>query len=183
MVQDDVGYALHFIVPRDSYNRHRHVVMPGSIDGDQTVDGTIQKQLGILVYQIRAVAMAGDEVKITLVQKMVLNPAHDHGSVALTHFRDHNPDSETSLRAQRAGEKVGTIVEFSCRRKNPVFYLLQDRCGNWGLIDNEGDGGRGEPEIIRQLLQTHGAVATTVSGTRIPAALLSWLPRHRRSLA
>src|SRR5271155_1008514 len=101
--------------------------MPWGIHGDQAVDGATQKKLRILVDQIRLVTMAGDEVEISFLQKMVFDSAHDHGGVTFAHFRDNYADDETAAGSQGPGKKVGAVVEFARGGENAVFRFLRNR--------------------------------------------------------
>src|SRR5207244_5898359 len=51
------------------------------------------------------------------------------------------------------GKKIGTIVELACCREDTVFRVLRNRVGYGRTVDNQRNGGRRQPEIIRQFLE------------------------------
>ena len=111
-------------------------------------------------------AVANDKVKVSLLQEMILDAAHDGGGVAIADFGDDDANGEAALSAQGAGKKVGTVFIFSGGGKNSVFGFRRDGVGDGRTIDDERDSGRRKSEALRQLLEAdrfrahaHGARA------------------------
>src|SRR6059058_3852605 len=111
---------------------------------------------------------------------MVFDSAHHHGSVALAHLRYHDADGETALRTQRARKEIRAVIELSRGGENPVLGVLRNRRSHGRLIDHEGNGSGRKTEMISQFLETNRLLSPR---SVFPAILLSWLPRHGRSLA
>src|SRR5215470_5265848 len=126
MVEHDVDDALDVVVAGDGDNWHGEVQVPRSIDGDQSVDGALEKHARVLVDEVGAVAMAGDKVEVAFLQKIIFDAAHDGGGISVADLRDDDTDGEAALRAQGAGKKVGTVFEFSGGGENAVLRLLGD---------------------------------------------------------
>ncbi len=155
VVEDDVGDTGDFVVSGDGDDGQREVEVPGGIDGDEAIHRSLLEHTWVLVDQIGTVAMAGDEVEVTLLQEIVFDAAHDGGGIAVTDFGDDDSDGETALGAQRAGEEVGTIFEFAGGGEDAVFGLLRDGVGDAGAVDDEGDGGGRKIEVLRQSFEAH----------------------------
>jgi len=141
VIEDDVGHTIHIVVAGDRDHRHRKVEVPGSIDGDEAIDRALEQHAGIFVDEIGAVAMAGDEIKVTFLEKVVFDTAHDGGGISVADFGNDDADREAALRAQRTCEKVGTVFKLSGGGEDAVFSLLRYGIGDVGAVDNQGDGG------------------------------------------
>ena len=156
MIQDNVGDALDVVMSGHGDDGHREVEIPGGVDGDETVDGAFQKHARILVDEIGAMAVAGDKVEIALLQEVIFDAAHDGSGIAVADLGDNDTDGKTALGAERAGKEIGTIFEFAGGSEDSVFGGLRDGIGDARAIDDQGDGGRGKCEVLRQLFQAHG---------------------------
>jgi hypothetical protein len=77
----------------------RQIVRPRSVNGDEAVHKGAEKNSRDILDQIRTVAMAGNEIEIASLQKMVFDAAHDGSGIALTHFRHNHADRKAPLRA------------------------------------------------------------------------------------
>ena len=156
MVEDDVGYALDFVVAGDGDHGHGEVEVPGSVDGDEAVDGAFQEHARIFVDEIGAVAMAGDEVEIALLQEVIFDSAHDRSGIAVADFGDDDADGKAALGAQGAGKEIGAIFEFAGGGEDAVLGFLRNGVGDAGAVDDERDGGGRKSEVLRQFFEAHG---------------------------
>src|SRR5262252_10307335 len=102
MVEHDVDDALDVVVAGNGDDGDGEIEAPGCIDGDQSVDGALQKHARVFVDQVGAVAMAGDEIKVAFLQEIVFDTAHDGGGVSVADFGNDHADGEAALRAQGA---------------------------------------------------------------------------------
>ena len=100
MIKHNVDDAFDLVMSRDGYDRNRQIMMPGRVHSDKPVHGSIQKHPGIFIDKVGPVAMTGDEIKVSFPEKMILDAAHDHCGISITHFRDDHADSEAALSAQ-----------------------------------------------------------------------------------
>ena len=100
-------------------------------------------------------AMAGDEIEVSLLQEIVFDSAHDGGGIAVADFGDDDSDGEATLSAQGAGEEIGTIFELAGGGEDAIFGVLRDGIGDAGSIDDQGDGGGGEVEVLREFFEAH----------------------------
>ena len=156
MIESDIGDTLYVIVSGDGDDGDGEVEMPGRVDGDEAVDGAFQKHSWVFVDEIGAMAMAGDEIEVTLLQEIVFDSAHDGGGIAVADFGDDDSDGEAALGTQGAGEEIGTILEFAGGGEDAVFGVLRDGIGDAGSINDEGDGGGGEVKVLREFFEAHG---------------------------
>src|ERR1039458_3854130 len=101
-------------------------MMPGRVDRNHAIHVAVQKHLRVLVDQVWPVAMTGDEVEVTFLQEIVLNPAEDCGGVALADFGDDDAYRETAAGAKRGRQEIWSADEVACRRHNPFLGFLRN---------------------------------------------------------
>lgn len=101
-------------------------------------------------------AVAGDEVKISLLQKEVFDAAHDRSGIAVADFGNDDANREAALGSQGSGEKVGAIFVLLDGGENAIFRVLGDGVGDTGTVDDQRDCGRREAEEFGEILQTDG---------------------------
>src|SRR5208337_4796361 len=125
----------------------------GSVKRDQPIHGTRQQHARILVYEIVAMAMAGDQIKITFPQQMALDTAHDHGGIAFAHLWNQDADGKTARRARPAGGKTGTVVQFAGGGKNA--FLGRPRYGirHRSLVHDQGNRSWRQAKVVGQDLE------------------------------
>src|SRR4029077_3208590 len=99
VVKHNVGHALHVVVSGHGDDRHGKVQVPRGIDGDEAVHRSFQEHPRIFVDQIGAVAVAGDKVEVSLLEKIIFHAAHDGRGITVTDFRDDDADGEAALSA------------------------------------------------------------------------------------
>ncbi len=156
MIESDIGDAFYVIVSGDGDDGDGEVEMPGRVDGDEAVDGAFQKHSWVFIDEVGAMAMAGDEIEVSLLQEIVFDATHDGGGIAVADFGDDDSDGEAALGAQGAGEEIGTIFEFAGGGEDAILGVLRDGIGDAGSIDDEGDGGGGEVEMLGEFFEAHG---------------------------
>lgn len=156
MVEDNVGDTFDIVVPGHGDHGHGKVETPGSVDGDEAVDGAFHENVRVFIDEIGAVPMAGDEVEVTLLQEVIFDAAHDGSGIAVADFGNNYADGKAALRAQGAGKEVGTIFEFAGSGEDAIFGVLGDGVGDGRTVDDKRDSGGGKGEVFRQVFQTHG---------------------------
>jgi hypothetical protein len=86
---------------------------------------------------------------------------------------DQNSDRKAASLPQTARQDIGPVVEFAGRRQDTLPGLRWNFAGRGRVIEDDGDGGRGEIQVFGQKLQTDG-----LSGLmrRLASAGQSWRP-------
>ena len=100
VVEDNIGDTFHMIVARHGNDRNGQRESPRGVDGDQTIDGTLEEEPGILINQVSAVAVADDEIEISFLEEMVFDSTHDGSRITIADFGHDDADGETTLSAQ-----------------------------------------------------------------------------------
>lgn len=81
-------------------------------------------------------AVAGDEIEVAFLEKIVFDAAHDRGGIAVADLGYDDSDGKAALGAERAGEEIGAVLEFSGGGEDTVLGLLGDGIGNIGAVDD-----------------------------------------------
>ena len=164
MVQNNVDDAADVVVAGNSDDGDREVEVPGRVDGNEAVDGTLEKHAGVFVDEVGAMAVAGDEVEVALLEEIVFEAAHDRGGVAVADLGNDNADGEAALGAQGTGEKIRTVLELAGGGENAILGLLGDGIGDVGTIDDERNGGGRKAEVIGQFFEAYRLLGSAGSG-------------------
>jgi hypothetical protein len=99
VVQFNVGHPFSITVSGNGNNRKDGSPVIRRIYGNYAFNAAIGQQTAILPEQVKIVAVADDEVKIALLQKMVFNTAKHHRRITVAKLRDKDADGVTALRA------------------------------------------------------------------------------------
>ena len=83
----------------------------------------------------------------------MLYAADDGRAVGVANFFRDYSDGVGALVAQRAGEKIGSIIKFLRSGVNPVLGLLRNRAGRRRIIENRRYRTRSEPDVLSDGLQ------------------------------
>ena len=75
------------------------MVRADGIHGNQTFHGALLEQTGILLDQVRTVPVTDDEIKVAVLEQLILNSSENQGRVALADLRDHHTDGKAALGA------------------------------------------------------------------------------------
>src|ERR1700730_9493652 len=76
VIQHDIAHAFGVMMARYGNDGHGGTAAPGRVDQDDAVDRSFEQQLRVLVNQVGAMAMTGNEVEIALLKKTVLDATH-----------------------------------------------------------------------------------------------------------
>jgi len=156
VVENDVGYAADFIMSRYGDDGDGERKRPGSVDGDEAVDGALDEEARIFVDEISAMAVADDEIKVSFLQEKILDAAHDRGGIAVADLRDNDADGEAVPGTQGAGEEIGAILKFAGGDEDAILRLLRNGIGDGRAIDDQRNGGGRKGEVLREFLQAQG---------------------------
>ena len=92
--------------------------MPRRAHYNQPVDRAVVEELGVFIDEIGPEAVAGNEVEIAFLQKVVFDSAQDSDVIALADLRHEYADGETASGTETACKEIGTIVQFASGREN-----------------------------------------------------------------
>src|SRR5215212_4811491 len=121
MIEHDVRQSLNIVMAGYRRDRQWQQVAAWSVNGDDAVNATIQKQLRVFVQQVRLMTMAGDDIKIARLQQLLFDSAHDFGSVAAADFRHQHSERMAAPRAKAAREKMRAVVEAASGFKDAIL--------------------------------------------------------------
>jgi len=79
----------------------------------------------------------------------------------IVEIRDQNADGKRLLLAQGASVEAGTVIELCGSLKNAVARFLRNGADAGGIVEDQGDGGWGQVEILAK-----GPEADGLSGER-----------------
>jgi hypothetical protein len=151
MVEDDVRHAGHFAVARNSHARDINAVRKNRVHGDQSFYRALLQKKRIFGYELIPVVVADHKIKIALLQKMILNPGHDQGSVSLADFGNHNTNRETALLPERPGEMIGPVIQFARGGTNQFLGALRNRFCSRRPVDHEGNSGLRQAKVLCEM--------------------------------
>lgn len=99
MVEENVGNTFEVFMPGDGHSGKAKLVLESGIDEDQALGASTLEETGILVDEVRLVAMMGAEIKVAFLHEEVADTAHDHGVIAIVEFGDEHTHGERALLA------------------------------------------------------------------------------------
>ncbi len=70
------------------------------------------------------VRMRHHQEEKTMLAKMLFDPADHHRTVRISDLRD-DPDRVSTLYPQRAGKKIGPVIQLSSRIQDTIFGVLR----------------------------------------------------------
>ncbi len=112
------------------------------VNRDQSLDAAFEHQLRITFEQVLAMMMTGDEVEVTFLEQVFLNPTQHLRRIAAAQLRNQHAQRECALRPQRTRDVVRLVIEFPGRLKDAIFRLLGNGIGRLRLIQNQREGSR-----------------------------------------
>src|SRR6185312_15080429 len=102
VVDLDTGNVIPAAVAGDRDHGNPQLLEHGRVDRNDAFDRPGEQQARVGLQQVRAVAVADDEVEELLLQERVFDAAEHGGRVSLTDLRDHDADGEAAPLAQSA---------------------------------------------------------------------------------
>src|ERR1700733_5902956 len=156
MVEHDVGNSAHTLVAGNCNHGQRNLVNQIGVDRNQTLRAPADQHAGVLLDQVRPVAVVGYEVEILFLEKPVSNASHHFRVIAVGEDRNQNADGHGAAISQGSGEETGLIVEFERCLADSLPRSFRNGA-SWNLVQNDRYGRRIEIEISRKGLETDGA--------------------------
>ena len=157
LIEDDVRDAFDFAMAgNDDGRENAEAFFEGGIDKDEAFNGAIHEEARVLLDEIGFAAMACGEVEVAFFNEVLFDPAeHLHG-IAVTEFGNEDADGESLAFAQRAREEAGAVVEFGRSFNDAIASFLRNGTDAGSVIQNQGNGGRREVEVLAQCAQADG---------------------------
>jgi hypothetical protein len=140
-------------VARDGHHRHGQRLGKRRVERDDAFHRAIDQQLLVLVDEVVAVAVAGEEVEIARLQQVILDAAERQSHVPLAHVRDQHANRQAALPRQRPGERVRLIAELPGRGDDAVLGALRDGVGRRRLVEDQRDGRRRQVQLFGEKTQ------------------------------
>ena len=131
MVEDDVGDAGSLDVRGDSDGGDRDAFAQLGVDEQETVDGAVHEEVGVLVDEVGAAEVADGEVEVAGLEEILLDTEHEAGEVAFAELRDDDPDGVGEPGAEHAGVQVGAVLKFFGGGEDTLACLRRDGFGDW----------------------------------------------------
>ena len=110
MVDHDVRDAVDLAVPRHRHHGHGQRRADRRVDQDQAIDRSVEHQPRVLVDEVGAMPVAGDEVQVAGLQQRVFDPAHHQRRIAFADLRHHHADGQRAAVPQRLRDRVGPVA-------------------------------------------------------------------------
>ena len=157
LIKDDIGDAFDLAVAGDDNGgENSNVFFESGINKDESFDGAIHEESRILLDEIGFTAVTRGEVEVAFFNEVLFDAAEDLHRVAVTEFGNEDTDGECLALAQGAREETGAVVEFGGSLNDAVTGFLGDGTDAGSVIQNKGNGGRREVEVLAQGAQTDG---------------------------
>ena len=166
VIEDYVDNAGGFVVAGDGDHGEAQLEAPRSVDCDHSLDRAVEEQPGIFVDEVGAMVVAGDKIEIPCLQESIFDSAQNHSLVAFADFRNQDPDRKTALHTERAGKKVGAVIEFAGGGENEISCFWRDGACHGRAVDYDGNCGGRETEAIGQLFQANALARRRRSRSR-----------------
>lgn len=111
MIENNIGNTGNVEMGGDPYGRQRDLLAQLRIDQQQTIDGTADQQVRILLDEVRVTEMADSEVEIAGLEEILFNTGHKSGEVAFAELGYDDTDRIGKPRSQHASVHVGPVVK------------------------------------------------------------------------
>lgn len=95
MIDYDIGDVGDLVMARYGHDGYREFMLPYGVDGDDSIHPPIEKGFGILLDEIRTMAMTGYKEKVSFFEQTVFYSAEDGGGVAFADLGHNDADGKT----------------------------------------------------------------------------------------
>src|SRR5579885_601348 len=122
--------------------------------------------------------LMGAEVEVALAHQVVADAAHHQSVIAVAKLGHEHSHGEGAAFTKRARQEARLIIELARRGANSFAGFLRDGAARH-IVQNDGNGGGAESEIIGQNFQTDGPIggfAVTFAGRH--GSVLAFLFRY-----
>src|SRR5215469_13985687 len=96
MINDDVGDVFDLVMSRHGHDWNRELVIPNRVDGNDSVYPPIKKGFGVLLDEVRTVAVTGYEEKVPFFEKTVFYSTEDGRVVPFADLGHNNANRKTA---------------------------------------------------------------------------------------
>jgi hypothetical protein len=158
VVEHEVGDAGNADVRGDSDGWKRNALAEIGVDEKEAIDGAADEKVRIFFDEIGMAEMTDGEVEITGLQEIFFNTEHESGEVAFAELGDDDADGVGEAGSEHAGVHIGPVLKFFGGVENALASLWRDGLGDGRVIEDDGDGGRREIEILSEDLEGNGLV-------------------------
>src|SRR5579862_1694478 len=93
--------------------------------------------------------MRDGQEEIISLSEVLLDSADNRGAVRVADFFRNYTDRVSALVAKRAGEEVGTVIQFLGCGMDAVLRLLRNRTSRRGVVEHCGNRSWGESQMLR----------------------------------
>src|ERR1039457_932857 len=179
VIQHDAGHPWRPEVSRDANDRQRQVLIVGGIHADESFHTTLVEKAGQMSEELGLVPVTGYQTHVARFEQEALDAAEDQRGVSLAQLRHQHAYGIRALRAERARQEVGAVIERLGCGEDAVFGLLRDGSGARRIVQYQRKGGRRQFQVFREFLETDRAAG----GILLPAGPWALVVRHSGSVA
>ena len=163
MVEHDVGHALMLPVSGDRDGRQGQRVRQVQVDGNKTLNPTLEKQTRVLLKQLGIVPVYTGDEEVIFLPGVVLDAADDERAISFSDVMGDDPDGVSPLFAERAREEIRPIIQFTRRRQNTGPGVLGNVLGRGRVVEHRRDRSGRQADMLGDRLQGHDATGRTAS--------------------
>ena len=118
----------------------------------------------ILVDEISAMPVAGDEVQVACLQQRVLDPAHHQRRIPLADLRHHHADGQRAAVPQRLRDRVRPVAGRRGGGADPLLRGRRDGPRRRRAVQHERHRRRREAQLIREHAQRDACGRSRICG-------------------
>jgi len=156
VVEHDVCNAGSADVGGDADDRKGNALGQLRIDEQEAVDGAADEEVRIFLEKIWTAEMTDSEVEVAGLQKIFFDSQHEAGEVAFAELGNDDANGIGEPGAKHAGVHVGTILKLLGRIEDALAGHRGDGFSHRGVVEDDGDGRRGEVKILSEDLEGDG---------------------------
>jgi len=126
VIQNDICNTGNFAMAGNGDGRNLQTFGNGRVYRDESFHRPLLEEQRIFFEKIASVAVAHNKIKISFLQKMILDSGHDQRSVAFADFRNKNADGVAALLTKRTSKMIRSVVKLACRLANQLLRMLRN---------------------------------------------------------
>lgn len=150
LIEDDVGYTFDFAMASNSDDGQSEAAFENGVDENESFDGPVHEETGILIDEVRFAAVAGGEIEVAFLKKEFLNAGENVGGVVVTEFGHKDANGKRLLLAKRSRIETWPVVELSGRLGDTIAGFLRDGANARRIIEDERNCGRREIQVFAE---------------------------------
>src|SRR5439155_14576410 len=102
----------------------------------------VEQHFQIALEPCTLIMNVGQNWKVRGLVQRIFNTAQNQSAKRVGHIENHHTDRVASLAAQRARKYIGAVAELLCRPLNSLLGGDGNVTGKWGVVEDDGNGGR-----------------------------------------